>query len=198
MQGDLDIVGTSSGNSLTFSFVKSVARKSWAQWAMPVKLRSAYGLKSDDHLFITALIGRQSFDLGKRNLDAYGNFYTGIENEERLQKAVAKERCKEMTFVVSVKKIDQSRSQPEGGPKPSGQFTKIWAFDRSSEVVRQVLARSAGQCERCLKPAPFIKRADGTPYLEVHHTITLADGGDDTVANAEALCPNCHRQAHHG
>jgi 5-methylcytosine-specific restriction protein A len=34
--------------------------------------------------------------------------------------------------------------------------------------------------------------------LEVHHKIRLADGGFDTVENAIAVCPNCHRQCHHG
>jgi 5-methylcytosine-specific restriction protein A len=32
----------------------------------------------------------------------------------------------------------------------------------------------------------------------VHHLIRLADGGDDTVDNAVAACPNCHRQRHFG
>jgi 5-methylcytosine-specific restriction protein A len=39
---------------------------------------------------------------------------------------------------------------------------------------------------------------DGTPYLEVHHVKWLALGGSDTVSNAVALCPNCHRLMHHG
>ncbi|HXU34436.1 MAG TPA: HNH endonuclease [Thermoanaerobaculia bacterium] len=34
--------------------------------------------------------------------------------------------------------------------------------------------------------------------MEVHHRIRLAYGGEDTVENAVALCPNCHREAHHG
>lgn len=36
------------------------------------------------------------------------------------------------------------------------------------------------------------------PTLEVHHLRRLADGGSDTVANAVALCPNCHREIHYG
>nr|WP_275041241.1 HNH endonuclease signature motif containing protein [Halomonas meridiana] len=46
--------------------------------------------------------------------------------------------------------------------------------------------------------APFNRKSDGSPYLEVHHRKPLAEGGDDTVANAIALCPNCHRAAHYG
>ena len=37
---------------------------------------------------------------------------------------------------------------------------------------------------------------DGTHYLEVHHIDQLAKGGADTVENAVALCPNCHRKMH--
>ncbi|MHC1750389.1 MAG: HNH endonuclease [Cellulosilyticaceae bacterium] len=53
-------------------------------------------------------------------------------------------------------------------------------------------------CERCGATAPFIRASDGTPYLEVHHKIRLADGGEDTVENAMTVCPNCHRELHLG
>jgi len=71
-------------------------------------------------------------------------------------------------------------------------------FVRSPDVVAEVRYLANGICGRCGQPAPFNRRADGSPYLEVHHVRQLADGGDDTVANAVALCPNCHRRQHHG
>ena len=71
-------------------------------------------------------------------------------------------------------------------------------FARNPDVVAAVLARARGACERCGSPAPFIRERDGTPYLEVHHTVWLAKGGQDTVDNAIALCPNCHRELHFG
>ena len=71
-------------------------------------------------------------------------------------------------------------------------------FIRNPDVIAEVLLRARGQCEACLQQAPFCRRSDSTPYLEVHHRIPLANGGDDTVENAIALCPNCHRQAHFG
>lgn len=71
-------------------------------------------------------------------------------------------------------------------------------FDRNPDVVAEVLSRAGGICESCKQPAPFIRRSNGTPYLEVHHIQRLADGGEDTVDNAVALCPNCHREAHYG
>ena len=70
-------------------------------------------------------------------------------------------------------------------------------YARNKDVVAEILYRANGKCERCGKAAPFQKK-DGTPYLEVHHKTQLANGGEDTVENAVALCPNCHRERHYG
>lgn len=72
------------------------------------------------------------------------------------------------------------------------------AFMRNPDVVAEALCRAAGICGCCKQPAPFKRATDGMPYLEVHHRIRLADGGDDTIKNAVAVCPNCHRKAHYG
>lgn len=45
----------------------------------------------------------------------------------------------------------------------------ILGFERNPDVVAEVLIRSAGTCEVCNRRAPFLRRKDGTPYLEVHH-----------------------------
>lgn len=82
--------------------------------------------------------------------------------------------------------------------KPKQLEVTTTVFMRNPDVVAQVLLRANGICEACFQPAPFIKKSDGLPYLEVHHKIRLADGGDDTVENAMALCPNCHRKFHYG
>ena len=71
-------------------------------------------------------------------------------------------------------------------------------FRRNPDVIAEVLLRARGRCEGCRRKAPFVRRSDGSPYLEIHHEITLAEGGEDTVDNATALCPNCHRRRHHG
>ncbi|WPU22182.1 HNH endonuclease [Cedecea neteri] len=70
-------------------------------------------------------------------------------------------------------------------------------FKRNPYVVAEVLFRANGICQGCKHEAPF-KKMDGTPYLEVHHIEWLSRGGEDSVENAIALCPNCHRQAHFG
>lgn len=71
-------------------------------------------------------------------------------------------------------------------------------YVRNPDVVAEALYRAQGRCGRCGEPAPFHRSRDGTPYLEVHHKKQLKDGGDDTVENAIALCPNCHRHQHYG
>ena len=73
-----------------------------------------------------------------------------------------------------------------------------YEFVRNPDVVAEVLFRAKGICERCTSPAPFARRSDRSPYLEVHHQTPLADGGQDRVENAIALCPNCHRELHYG
>lgn len=83
-------------------------------------------------------------------------------------------------------------------PKPTTILVQQTVFNRNQIVVADVLNRANGVCERCKQSAPFFKDNSNTPYLEVHHKIPLSEGGDDTVENAIALCPNCHRHAHYG
>ncbi|WP_312376246.1 HNH endonuclease [Stutzerimonas nitrititolerans] len=71
------------------------------------------------------------------------------------------------------------------------------AFLRNADVIAEVLLRANGICELCRTPAPFLRKKDRSPYLEVHHRIRLTDGGEDTTANAIAICPNCHRREHY-
>lgn len=81
--------------------------------------------------------------------------------------------------------------------KPSKSIVKITVYSRNADVIVEVLKRANGVCEYCEKEAPF-KKKNEDPYLEVHHIIPLSENGDDTVGNAMALCPNCHKEAHFG
>jgi 5-methylcytosine-specific restriction endonuclease McrA len=82
--------------------------------------------------------------------------------------------------------------------KPKRMSQTSTAYHRNPDVVAEVLPVAKGVCQLCKSPAPFKRASTGKPYLEVHHRIWLARGGDDTVENAIALCPNCHRKAHYG
>ena len=46
-----------------------------------------------------------------------------------------------------------------------------------------------------IKEGPFLNKK-GIPYLETHYIIWLSKGGEDSVINAVALCPNCIRKTH--
>jgi 5-methylcytosine-specific restriction enzyme A len=83
-------------------------------------------------------------------------------------------------------------------PKPRQTTVSVKVYLRNPDVVAEVLDRAQGKCEACARPAPFVRFSTGLPYLEVHHRTPLAEDGDDHPDNALALCPNCHREAHHG
>jgi len=70
------------------------------------------------------------------------------------------------------------------------------AFVRAAAVRTRALARANGKCEWC-QQAGF-KMADGRTYMETHHIVPLSEGGPDEDSNVAALCPNHHREAHHG
>ena len=86
---------------------------------------------------------------------------------------------------------------PQGQSSPKKTRSESSSYERDPLVKAWVLQNADGICEYCDKPAPFVGKS-GNPYLEVHHVTMLSNGGADTTANAVALCPNCHRQCHHG
>lgn len=93
---------------------------------------------------------------------------------------------------------DERRERLSGANRQPEQVVVLTrAFRRNPDVIAEVLLQAGGTCEGCGQSAPF-QRADGRPYLEVHHRRRLADGGEDSVENAIALCPNCHRERHYG
>lgn len=88
--------------------------------------------------------------------------------------------------------------KPVGEPSPKQVVgARRAAYERRPDVKAWVLREAHGRCESCGRDAPF-KRENSTPYLELHHVVQLAEGGPDTVENAVALCPTCHRLLHHG
>lgn len=92
---------------------------------------------------------------------------------------------------------EASIALPSGQAAPARQERSAEQFVRDAVVVAYVLRQARGNCECCMKPAPFTK-PNGLPYLEVHHVKRLASGGSDKISNAIAVCPNCHRELHLG
>ena len=82
--------------------------------------------------------------------------------------------------------------------KPKVVYRLVQDYRRDPDVVAEALYRAKGFCEKCKEKAPFIKRSNGEPYLEVHHIRPLSQGGLDSLENVISLCPNCHREIHFG
>ncbi|WP_123301294.1 HNH endonuclease [Vibrio crassostreae] len=72
---------------------------------------------------------------------------------------------------------------------------KSTSYERNIWVAELAKRLAKGQCQLCLKPAPF-NNTKGDPYLETHHIVWLSKDGDDTSDNTVALCPNCHKKMH--
>lgn len=96
--------------------------------------------------------------------------------------------------IVVLRKAAYAAVQSTPNPKAGSRRN---FYMRAAAIKNYVLARAKGICEACDKPAPFI-RANGTPYLEPHHTLRLSDGGPDHPRWVGAICPTCHRHIHHG
>ena len=67
--------------------------------------------------------------------------------------------------------------------------------DRSPWISEYIKRKANGVCQLCNQNAPFLNQKS-VPYLETHHIIWLSKGGEDSVHNTVALCPNCHRKMH--
>jgi len=87
-------------------------------------------------------------------------------------------------------------NRPSGSSSPASFQQSVSHFARDPLVRAWVLLNAKGHCELCEREAPF-RKDDGEGYLEVHHLLPLGMGGPDTVENAVALCPNCHRELHY-
>lgn len=92
--------------------------------------------------------------------------------------------------------VDQFSIQQESAQLPERREVSGQVFVRNHLVRSKVLLRAKGKCEWC-EESGFLM-SDGSIYLETHHVESLCDGGSDTETNVAALCPNHHRQAHHG
>lgn len=68
-------------------------------------------------------------------------------------------------------------------------------YERDANIAVYTKRRAQGKCDLCKEDAPF-KDKNGDPYLENHHITWLSQGGEDSIENTVALCPNCHKRMH--
>lgn len=126
-----------------------------------------------------------------------------VETAEEIERLICKIEGRAAAHVASFEKqvLEYIRGEfeqvPEGKAKPKYRKVTSTQYDRDPKLAAYVRKMAKGKCELCRSKAPFIK-PNGLPYLEVHHLWPLADHGPDTIENTVALCPNCHRELHHG
>lgn len=94
------------------------------------------------------------------------------------------------------KRLDRLSAKKDDAPRRISLVTSV--FERDPDVIAEALFIAKGVCGKCKNPAPFLKKNNNQPYLEVHHIIPVAKGGKDNLSNVIALCPNCHRAMHFG
>lgn len=75
-------------------------------------------------------------------------------------------------------------------------------YPRSKKVATHALIKAGHQCE-CGDHPLFKRRTSNLNYTEPHHLIPMSCQGQfthslDVEENIVSLCPNCHRQIHHG
>jgi len=195
-----------------------VLRTQFSSWAIPKSIRGELTIMDGDHCIISVSHINYCATLTLK-VTSGGEIRLPKTTSDNLQRQASDHPNSSVAFVVHIEDERQTtsasfeeevaascqlssevrRARLEKAPrKPIARRVSATIYDRNPDVVAEVLDHASGRCERCQCDAPFLRRSDGKPYLEVHHKVQLANGGDDTVANAEALCPNCHRRSHHG
>jgi predicted HNH restriction endonuclease len=82
--------------------------------------------------------------------------------------------------------------------KPTRKSITNFIFDRDPLVVAIARKRANYICEIPNCKSEPITLSNGEKYIEVHHVLPLAMGGEDTLENVACLCPNHHREIHLG
>ncbi|PCK05785.1 MAG: HNH endonuclease [Alteromonadaceae bacterium] len=161
------------------------------------RTEKSYEFRMQNISYVFSLLGRSwvsglkpAKNVGSRNAGIIENLIAEIEGQAPLGI---------VPFEAEVLSLRQRKNleKPIGVNEPSKLHSSQAVYSRDPAVKAWVLKESKGKCECCDCSAPFVTAA-GNPYLEVHHIRQLADGGEDTIANTVALCPNCHRELHYG
>jgi HNH endonuclease len=125
-----------------------------------------------------------------------GNALFFAKEKRNAAEPMADELGRQLARSVDPAKII-AKAKLRAGPPPK-RMRQISDFVRDPYIVAAALARADDQCEVSNCKSQLFQRDDDRSYLEVHHIVPLGEGGDDTLINAAALCPSCHRELHFG
>lgn len=157
----------------------------------------AFEYRMQNISFVLTLMGRQWLDglMPAKNV--------GAKTAEKIERLICEvhgqnfEPTAGFEITVREKQKEKTNVVPLGQEQPKSALRQTTSYQRDAAVKAWVLKEAKGKCECCSRQAPF-HGSDGEPFLEVHHLRRLAEGGSDRVFNAVAICPNCHRNLHHG
>ena len=193
-------MGTSGDQSLSFAQNKTLANSKTNN--VEVHLFEVFKLKE---YFYQGIVKLYSEPYQEQQIDENGKkrlvWMFPVKLVNHVPASVENKTIKLLQTVreKKAKKLDNNRLKMlvEGpsNSKPNKRKTVSESYERDEKVVQYALRRAKGFCQLCDLPAPFLKK-DGTPFLEVHHIEYLSNGGDDTIENVAAICPNCHRKMH--
>lgn len=164
-------------------------------------------MRDANHTFIRAAIRKSILLPGMKKAHSDGMIdYLSSTVEKRIPKP--KYMVSEDEYARSKEAVEQAAKQVSDLDLRTqiSQYTGLASttevigtrFNRNPYVAEYAKRRAKGVCYDCRQLAPFRTRQTGEPYLEVHHILSLAEGGLDTPENVVALCPNCHRKRHYG
>jgi len=82
-------------------------------------------------------------------------------------------------------------------PRPQQVQQTIYTYPRNNTLKNYVKRRSNYSCEMPGCNYHGFYKDNSEQYIESHHVIPLSEGGEDSINNTVALCPNCHRALHY-
>lgn len=160
------------------------------------RTEKAFEYRMQNISYVMTLLGRDWLTGLKPAKNVGAN--VAVEIEAMIAQSEGRQFIPVIEFEIETREAKKKNlSKPQGNLSPTATSSAITQYQRDAAVKAWVLHQANGKCEYCAQPAPF-NGSDGLPFLEVHHVRQLADNGSDTVTNAVALCPNCHREAHYG
>lgn len=182
-------------------FVKSAVNQKLRSGPLALRTKSSIELRMQN-------ISSTLFDMRMPRISGYvpaKNVGSGVK--DRLRELLVEHGIAELSMYQATADLDVLETSvsnlrtatipavPLGTFRPQKLQTMTSIFYRDPAVKAWILQESGGFCEGCEAPAPF-NGSDDLPFLEVHHVVPLSHSGSDTVLNAVALCPNCHRRCH--
>jgi predicted HNH restriction endonuclease len=142
------------------------------------------------------------FDIAKNDIDQQR-----LNHEyERLWESLKSPEASEFLFDEEIsrleeKSFDQLMDAYRSGKsvqKPRRREVQQLVYERRPLVIAIAKKRAGYSCEIEGCPSPTFVTSGGEKFVEVHHLIPLAQGGEDSIANTVCLCPTHHREIHHG